>query len=84
MAVWRVKTKRRMKMWPIPKCPDERGDCFASAYGSCAVLTDTRFEGLCPFYKSKEQYEKEAQIYGSVPDLIQKKDPPSEDGESIK
>jgi hypothetical protein len=23
-------------------------------------------------------------IYGSVPDLIQKKDPPSEDGESIK
>lgn len=50
-----------------PICSREETDCFAAArstgwskYRYCTILTDSNFgERKCPFYKSKEQRERE-------------------------
>jgi len=36
-------------------------DCFAYEPdgGGCRILSDTRYRKQCPFYKPKEQYERE-------------------------
>lgn len=39
-------------------------DCFARVEVHCGVLKEMLCKyGTCPFYKSKEQYEKEKVIY---------------------
>ncbi len=49
-----------------PECRYKREDCFAYEHSMCAVLQDTTFKGLCPFYKSQEQFDEEVRIYGGV------------------
>ena len=43
-----------------PVCPWHH-DCGANKDGRCVALTDTKFPGKndCPFYKTKEQFDKE-------------------------
>lgn len=40
----------------IPSC--SRKDCFACSkeFETCMILTDTRFPGDCPFFKTKETF----------------------------
>lgn len=41
-------------------CKQLRFDCqFCSDTGRCALLTDTKYYRLCPFYVSKKQFEEE-------------------------
>lgn len=35
----------------FPKC--RKDTCFANENGRCVVLTDTKFNGDCPFYKER-------------------------------
>lgn len=43
-----------------PRCIQNRTDCFAiSVFGHCSALDNTEFDKKCPFYKSKEQFDKE-------------------------
>lgn len=50
-----------MKQWHEDRCEFEHFDCFARQTNEiCRALVDTNFgERDCPFYKSKEQFEKE-------------------------
>lgn len=43
----------------FPRCQQERTDCFAMYEGGCKALSTTYFMKPCPFYKPKEQREKE-------------------------
>lgn len=41
----------------IPKCPEERTDCFARLDGSCRILNNVkayRATHTCPFYQPEE------------------------------
>lgn len=52
-----------MKKEPI--C--NREDCFACEGGQCVVLTNTNFgDRECPFFKTKEQAEKEKELYPNI------------------
>lgn len=44
-----------------PICNHDHPDCFAKKNGKCVCLNDTKFGGGrdCPFYKSKEQFDRE-------------------------
>lgn len=44
----------------VPVCYDSREYCFAERRGLCIILTDTDFKRntRCPFYDTKEDYEK--------------------------
>lgn len=39
----------------IPRCRQNKFDCFANVKGRCFCLSDTRFEEKreCPFYKNR-------------------------------
>lgn len=39
------------------RCNDHR-ECFAKLNGKCMILTESYKDGKCPFYKSKEEYER--------------------------
>lgn len=40
----------------MPKCADQRPACFArTESGKCYCLSDTKFDGKCPFYKPEDQ-----------------------------
>lgn len=43
------------------ECLQRLTDCllFDSKHGHCKALSDTRFNGVCPFYKNKEMLNKE-------------------------
>lgn len=38
-----------------PICVQDRRDCNRYNEGFCALLTDTRFNKACPFYKKEEK-----------------------------
>lgn len=38
-----------------PICVQDRRDCNRYNEGYCALLTDTRFNKPCPFYKKEEK-----------------------------
>ena len=52
-----------------PMCQDERKTaekCYArTGEGRCDVLTNTKFDGNCPFYKSNSQYLEDIKKYGN-------------------
>ena len=50
-----------MSVFRYVSCEQQMKDCFAyeADGGGCRVLRDTRFTRPCPFYKLKEQYERE-------------------------
>lgn len=49
-----------MKVKGQMNCPYcGKSDCFACDGGKCVVLVDNNFRRECPFYKTKEQVEKE-------------------------
>ena len=50
-----------MSAFQYLSCNQKLKDCFAYNLddGGCRVLRDTRFKKKCPFYKLKEQYERE-------------------------
>lgn len=41
----------------FPTC--DKADCAGCQDGHCIVLTNNKFDKECPFYKTKEQAEKE-------------------------
>lgn len=47
------------------KCYEGNPDCFAlNEYGSCMVLSDTKFKDHdCPFYKTEQQLLEENPVY---------------------
>ena len=40
-------------------CEQKKDDCFAFSAGYCMILTDTLFNGPCPFYKTPDTLEGE-------------------------
>ena len=38
-----------------PMCSQRRTDCKSFSNGRCMILTDTKFDRDCPFYKRKER-----------------------------
>lgn len=36
-----------------------REDCFANKDGKCLALSDTRFNGKCPFYRNDLKFEEQ-------------------------
>lgn len=42
-----------------PYCSQKRTDCKCFSNGRCMILTDTKFDRDCPFYKRKEQKHDE-------------------------
>lgn len=40
-----------------PKCENSHPDCFAFLFGKCICLSDTSFEGDCPFYKDRRKWD---------------------------
>lgn len=38
-----------------PQCSQGLKDCKNNRFDSCTLLTDTFFDGLCPFYKGGKQ-----------------------------
>lgn len=51
-------------------CKQERFDCvFCNDKSGCGLLHDTRFNKMCPFYVSKDQFEDERkEIIGYIHD----------------
>ena len=50
-----------------PICRDERGNCNRRQEdGSCELLTDTRFNKPCPFYKSVNEQEADLGLKATV------------------
>lgn len=50
-----------MKKKDLPKCPDNKRDCFAgwaTFTGSCECLLLTEGITNCPFYKTHEEFRK--------------------------
>ena len=46
--------------WGADKCSQQKFDCFAyGRNGFCMALTDTNFEGECPFYKTSQKRKRE-------------------------
>lgn len=50
----------------ICKCNNNKNDdCFGSIERQCMILSSTTFSGgICPFKKTKEQYEKDDKLAG--------------------
>lgn len=49
------------------ECESEHEDCFANKNRFCMALRDTYFgKHDCPFYKTRQQVEKEEKIYGGL------------------
>lgn len=48
-----------MSVARFPVCRDGKADCFAFRDGKCSCLKDTRFNKVCPFYKSVKQVTEE-------------------------
>ena len=43
-------------------CAQNRKDCFSyKEDGTCDCLVNTEFKKKCPFYKTKEEYQKQLQ-----------------------
>ena len=43
----------------LKPCLQKKKECFAYEDKKCKALSDTKFNYECPFYKTKEQWEKE-------------------------
>lgn len=46
-----------------PRCP-EAVLCFGCSAGRCSILSNTDFNGTCPFFKSPEDYEQGLKEHG--------------------
>lgn len=52
-------------------CMENVEPCFAcKETGYCKLLTDTKFEQTCPFYKTQAEYERGLLLYGDGLDYI--------------
>ena len=51
---------RQRRLYGLPACPERT--CFSNRFGACTLLT-ARIPD-CPFYKTKEQYQKDKERYG--------------------
>lgn len=53
----------------LPVCLQERSDCFSFRNGRCECLSNTAFKDKnrqdipCPFFKTKEQHERDLEKY---------------------
>ena len=57
----------------LKKCCMEnvKEPCFAcKETGYCKLLTDTKFEQTCPFYKTQAEYERGLLLYGDGLDYM--------------
>ena len=45
----------KKREWTDPVCVQDRRDCNRYNEGFCSLLTDTRFNKPCPFYKKEEK-----------------------------
>ncbi len=48
-------------------CDQKMDDCFAYVAGGCRLLSNTRFQKPCPFYKSGKDYAEGLRKYPIVP-----------------
>lgn len=66
---------------PFARCNQERIDCFAYRNsGKCAILRSTIFNKVCPFYKTKEQFEADLIKYPYIqPALVDRKEGEEDD-----
>lgn len=64
----------------IPRCNQEFLDCFAYRNGKCAILRSTVFNKVCPFYKTREQYEADLILYPyNPPAIVDRREEETED-----
>lgn len=64
----------------LPRCNQERIDCFAYRNGRCCALRATIFNKVCPFYKTKDQYQDELILYPyNPPSIVDRREEETED-----
>ncbi len=53
------------EVWPV--CKDTRPNCFRKKCGFCELLTTTyKWDGDCPFYKTRKRYKEDKKKYEKV------------------